>query len=43
MYWHVGFVLGRILGAAAVVYCLWLGTRLVRAVERAADKFATKA
>jgi threonine/homoserine/homoserine lactone efflux protein len=43
MYWHYGAgVLGHLLWVAAVIYLLWLATRLVRAVERAADKLANK-
>ncbi|HEX4601164.1 MAG TPA: hypothetical protein VH116_07215 [Gemmatimonadales bacterium] len=43
MYWHYGFgELGHLLWVAAVIYFLWLATRLVRAVERAADTLASK-
>ncbi|HEX4574508.1 MAG TPA: hypothetical protein VH158_05205 [Gemmatimonadales bacterium] len=42
MFWHYGFWLGHLLWVAAVIYFLWLATRLVRAVERAADKVASK-
>jgi CcmD family protein len=43
MYWHHGFgILGGLIWLGIVAYVLWLALRLVRALERIADKSANK-
>ena len=36
-------IVGGVIWLAIVIYVLWLGTRVVRAVERLADKFQSRA
>lgn len=45
MHYHRGWprIVGGVIWLAVVVYVLWLGTRVVRAVERLADKFQARA
>ena len=43
MYWHHGFgILGGLIWLGIVAYVLWLALRLVRALERIADKSERK-
>lgn len=36
-------VVGIVIAAVVVIYVLWLGTRVVRAIEKVADRFQSRA
>ncbi len=44
-HYHHGWlrIVGGVIWLAAVIYILWLGTRVVRAVEKVVDKFQSRA
>ncbi len=45
MHYHHGWprIVGGVIWLAIMIYVLWLGTRIVRAIERLADKFQSRA
>jgi hypothetical protein len=45
MHYHHGWprIVGGVIWLAAVIYFLWLATRVVRAVEKFVDKFQSRA